>query len=124
MKAKPWQIAIIALALVATGASTAYMLSQSGGVKIDTKLTLVDITTGQLYEVNLKKHRVALPARDPEKGEYRLFQVRKSDDGKWFLTENSRGMLRTTKFSTKAVNAETGEVIEASPEITAYTPPQ
>ncbi len=122
MKAKPWQIVIIALAFVAVGASAAYMLSQSGP-KIDTKLTLIDVTTGQLYEVNLKKHRVALPARDPEKGEYRLFPVRKNDDGKWVLTDNGRGMIRGTTLAAKAVNIETGEVLESSDSVQDYSPP-
>jgi hypothetical protein len=121
MKAKPWQIVVIALAFVAVGASAAYMLTSSGP-DIPSRITLVDVTTGQLYEVNLKKYRVVLPARDPEQKQMRLFPVKKSGAG-WVLTDTGMGMIRGTDLDTKAVNLSTGEVTNASADVRQYVPP-
>ena len=123
MKARPWQIVIIALAFIAVGASAAYMWSQGGGPDIPTRITLIDVTTGQLYEWNMKKYRVSLPAPDPATGEYRLVPVLKKEEGGWELTGNARTMLRGIKSKFAAVDAKTGAIIETSSEIKTYVPP-
>jgi hypothetical protein len=122
MQAKPWQIVVIALALVAAGASTAYMLSQSGP-KFPTKITLMDVTTGQLFEWDTKKYRVSLPAADPASGEYRLVPVEKGEGGAWILTGNAKGMLRSITSKVTAVDTKTGEVTGASSDVKRYVPP-
>lgn len=121
MKAKPWQIVVIALAFIAVGASTAYMLTSSGP-NVPSKIMLVDVSTGQLYEVNLRKHRVVLPARDPDQKQYRLFPIKKSASG-WTLTESGMAMIRGTDVDVKAVNLSTGEVTQASSDVRQYVPP-
>lgn len=123
MKAKPWQIVIIALACIAVGASAAYMFTRSGP-NIPSTIMLVDVSTGQLYQVNIKRHRVGLPAQDPEQKQYRLFPVRKTEAGGWQITENGLGLIRTmTDIDKKAVDPRTGEVLSASADIREYVPP-
>lgn len=121
MKAKPWQLVVIALAFVAAGASAAYMLTNAGP-KVPSRIMLIDVSTGQLYEVNLKRYRVGLPARDPDQQQYRLFPVQKEGTG-WVLTENGRGMIRGTDVDTKAVDLTTGAVVQASQDVREYVPP-
>jgi hypothetical protein len=121
MKAKPWQIAIIALAFVAVGAAAAYMFSGSGP-DVPTRITLIDVTTGQLYDWDMKRYRVALPAPEPASREYRLVPVLKKD-GVWELTGNGRSMLKGITAKITAVNAKTGEVVQASADVKEYVPP-
>ena len=121
MKAKPWQIVVIALAFIGVGAALTSIVSPSGP-DVPTRIMLVDVTTGQLYEVNLKRHRTGLPARDPEHKQHRLFPVKKAGSG-WVLTENAMGMIRGTALEVKAVDLRTGEVTHASADVKQYVPP-
>jgi hypothetical protein len=121
MKAKPWQIVVMVVALVAVGVSAALMLSRSGP-KIPSTVMLVDVSTGQLYEVNIKRYRLGLPAQDPEQKEYRLFAVRKTDEG-WEVTGNGLGLLHTMKIDTGAVDTATGRVLKPSKDVREYVPP-
>lgn len=121
MQAKPWQVVVIALSIVATGIATACMWPS--GPDIPTRLKLINIASGQVYEVDLAAHRVALPARDPETGEYLLVPIRQHDTGEWFLTETAMGMVDPLKLNTAAVNLKTGAVRSPITAIKHYRPP-
>lgn len=122
MQARPWQIAIIALSVVAAGASSAYLLTRSGP-NIPTRMTLVDVSTGKLYELDKAKYRVLLPARSPDDGEIRLVPVAKDESGKWVVTGNGMAMLKGLTTKITAVNIETGEVTPAGSKVEKYIPP-
>ena len=123
MQAKPWQIAVIALAFVAVGGSTAYLVTRSG-TKVPTRANLVDVTTGQIYEWDKARYRTVLPAPSPEApSEFRLVPVTKDASGKWLLTDNGRNMLKAITAKPTAIDTSTGEVISSAGGIKSYVPP-
>ena len=121
MHASPRQIVVLAAGVVAIAVAVLFVASRARP-DIPTRLTLINVDTGQLYRVNLARHRTGLPARDPLTGEYALFPVEKQQD-RWTLTELGRGMLRGSDVNADAVDLETGEVLTSSDDILEYKPP-
>jgi hypothetical protein len=83
MKAKPWQIALIVIGLAVGIGSAAWFAFSGDEVKLDRRYFLVDVETGQIYEVDSTKYRLVLPATNPETGKVSLIGIHQSEDGTW-----------------------------------------
>ena len=121
MRATPRQILILAAGSVAIAVLIA-VVALRARPEIPTRLTLIDVATGQLYTVNLARHRTGLPAREPRTGKYTLFPVERRGD-RWTLTEQGRAMLRGSDIRTDALDQHTGDVVTVSDDILDYRPP-
>jgi hypothetical protein len=84
---KPWQIAVLAIALIGVAVMTFY--SCSGGdsrVNLADELKLVDVQTGTVYVVKLDQKRpVSIPAKSPTSGARSLFPIYEKEGG-WFIS--------------------------------------
>jgi len=82
---KPWQLIVIAAAVLVLGYSGWSFVS---GDRIDQPdgIMCVDVFTGQLYDVKKGRAKgIALPVKHPETGERSLFPVEESENGNWQL---------------------------------------
>jgi hypothetical protein len=110
---KPWQIGVIAVALLAVCGSIFYSCSgASSTVKQANTARMVDIRTGELFEASYPEKRpVSFPAKNPKSGDASLYPVFFRDN-KWSL--NTRYMTDIKKDqSLKAgliVDAKSGEI--------------
>jgi hypothetical protein len=94
---KPWQIVVLALALIGAGVMTFYSCSGgSGQPELATSVNLVDVKTGALFLAKYPEKRpVSYPAKNPETGEATLYPVYQKD-GAWYLTSRVIGAAKST----------------------------
>ncbi len=84
---KKWQAAVLGLALVAVGVSVFFSLRGSGPESMMTKrVLLVDVTTGDLFEMSTKKGAAIIPELNPATGQRALYPVTKDDRGQWHVS--------------------------------------
>ncbi len=109
-KAKPWQIILMVLAVIALGFSV-WKFGFSGGrvVQPDSFMT-VDIMTGQLYELRKGKARgMLLPAKNPDSGGRTLYPVEELD-GVWVVKNAYLGYLSEDDLKKSKVTGGSGVV--------------
>lgn len=92
---KPWQIILIAVAVVVLGFS---VFRSIGGLSPEAQLgksmMLVDANTGQLYKADISgRNGLLIPARSPESDEYALVPVIENEEGEWVISERYKGTL-------------------------------
>lgn len=116
---KPWHIVVIVAAVVGIGASVYFFVGGSDSVPINKNMTLVDITTGDLYSVSLSGHHfIVTPGVNPETGKVSLFPVHKNAKGAWAVSGRDLGALSQVQGEPKAlVDPKSGEV-----KVTSDTP--
>lgn len=91
--AKPWQIALIALAIVVLLGSLAWRMTHSETVSYVQDFILVDVETGELFKVHRPTDRsLPIPAINPATERLSLYPATKSGDG-WVVAETSRQFL-------------------------------
>jgi hypothetical protein len=117
---KPWHIVVFVAAIVAVGASAYLMWSGSdSGPAINHEMTVVDITTGDLYSVSLSGHKfLVTPGINPQTGKVSLFPVHKNAGGSWAVSARDLSALSQVQGEPKAlIDRRTGEV-----KVTSETP--
>ncbi len=114
MKAKPWQIALIVIGLAVGLGSGAWFVLGGDEVKLERRYFLVDVETGDLFEVDSIKYRLVLPARNPETGRVSLIGVHREDDGTWYVPKRDLDSIRQLDkgVEVKAINRESGDLIK------------
>ena len=121
-KMKPWQIGLFVAAVVVLGASLAWSLMRGDGTNIANRMTLIDVKTGDLYNVNLGGSRtVMIPARHPDTRERTLFPV-VEEDGEWRLVERYARALERVEGSMIDISGN-GGVEPSSTRATKYEAP-
>ncbi len=91
--AKPWQIALIALALVVLLGSLAWRISHSETVSYAQDFILVDVETGELFKVHRPTDRsLPIPAINPATERLSLYPAARDGNG-WVVEESSRQFL-------------------------------
>lgn len=90
-KPKPWQIGVIALAVVAAGVSIVLTITRSDAPKISTERYLVDVSTGELFEIDVSKGAF-FPALNPQTGRRSLLPV-KREGSEWVVESRYLGGL-------------------------------
>lgn len=111
MKAKPWQIALIAVGLLIGVASIMYnaVRSSSGEASLVYSMTLVDAETGKLYEVaDYREARITLPEWRPTTEKAALIPVQRQEDGRYVVPAQARPMLQSLDVPVKVIDRETG----------------
>ena len=113
MKAKPWQIALIVIGLAVGLVSAAWFVLGGDEVQLDRRYFLIDVETGDIYDVDSKKYRLVLPAMHPESGRVVLVGVQKDDTGVWFVPPRDLESVRQLDKSVqvKAIDPATGGVV-------------
>lgn len=109
-KVKPLQI-VLFVAAVGAIAFTSYRLIRGDGIKMSDHLLVVDITSGELFEIDTNGKGIVLPAKNPSTGERTLYPMYRDDNGDLILEE--RGLARLEEHETTLndhINRETGQV--------------
>lgn len=120
MKIKPGQLVILVLGAVGLVWIAYLTLGPGDGVKLAHRFTMVDVSTGQLYDVSTAKHAIMEPAPLPGGNEDRLVRVKREDSGKWVVAARSLPLLKDLPVNPEIVNPETGEVLKPSSGIETY----
>ena len=120
MKVKPWQMAVIVIGLLVGVGSMIWQMVNSDGVDLKHQYTLIDVESGDLFDVDSTKVRLMLPAKHPETGRVALVRVAKDDKGRWYVIPRDMELLTQLDegVNVKAIDAETGDVLNqaASPK--------
>lgn len=92
--AKPWQIALIVIGLLAGAAGVVYAMTSGKSVDLVDSMTLVDVNTGELFRVNTNNRSIIIPMKRKD-NDQRTLMVAVFDDGekKWIVPERYRGPL-------------------------------
>jgi hypothetical protein len=109
---KPWHVVVLVGAAVALSASAYFTLGGGTGLKLANEMTVVDITTGDLYIIPLGgKRAVGIPGRNPESGKVTLLPVSKDESGTWTVSPRYLGGLQLIEGEPKALlDKKTGAV--------------
>ncbi len=111
--AKPWQIALIVIGLLAGGAGVVFALTSMGPVETAAQVYVVDVESGQLYRANTVGKTVLIPMTSPETGENTLYPVVEDEEsGEWRISDRYRDafLRRTEGQDTPAVDRSSGVV--------------
>ncbi len=113
MKAKPWQIALIVIGLAVGLGSAAWFAFSGDDVQLDRRYFLIDVESGDIFEVDSTKYRLVLPARHPETGRISLIGVHRGDNGVWFVPPRDLGSIKQLDkgVEVKAINKDSGDLI-------------
>jgi hypothetical protein len=108
--ARPWQIVLIVAALVLAVVSLMYFFAGRGSVRTSGEVTLVDVTTGELWKASIRARGIGIPATNPDTGKSTLVMVSQDGDGRWIVSARDIGAIRSAGIDPKAVDPGTGEV--------------
>ena len=110
--AKPWQIALIVIGLLAGIVGVVFAISGGDRVDMADSMTLVDVTTGDLYRIDAKNRSRTIPMKHGETGERVLLHARKDEaTGKWTVPQRYRVALRQfDDIETIDIDRESGEI--------------
>jgi hypothetical protein len=113
MKVKGWQIAVIVIGFVVAIASITYSLSGPGEPQLPHRYYLIDVETGDIFDVDSKKYLLAIPATNPATQKVSMLRVRKDEDGTWRVFERDLALFSALDKSVKvnAVDRDSGEVL-------------
>ncbi len=109
--AKPWQIVLIVAAAGVFGFSI-WKLVFSGGVGLPNAVLLVDVKTGNLFEIDISGRKAAsYPEKHPDTGEYTLMPIQKGADSSWQIAPRLLTLLQDVQGDMPAVlDRSTGRV--------------
>ncbi len=122
MNAKPWQIGVIVVGLLAaTGLSVWNLLGSDG--ELPSTYLLVDVESGQVFRVNKDRHRLSLPAPHPKTKKRSLIGVEKDEQG-FFVDNYNLGALKSLDEDVKntAIDPQTGEFLVPAKDPISYDP--
>ena len=114
MKARPWQIVVIAVGLVVGALGVLYVTLPSDKVKIADTVHVVDVTTGEVFRADISGRRTT-PTVNPATGQESLVRCYFDEaDGKWKVGQRDLSMVRylqSQNIPIKAVDLQTGEIL-------------
>ncbi|MBO6740304.1 MAG: hypothetical protein JJ916_10625 [Phycisphaerales bacterium] len=101
---KPWQIILIAVAVVVLGFSL-WRSFTSGQVNLPDSVLVIDVETGDMYRMGLGKRNGAyFPEKNPESGQHNLMPVVKTESGDWIVPNHARPAMQDIDGENKFVN--------------------
>ncbi len=117
--AKPWQFVVLALGFVAIVFTVVYTFI--GGDKtpdLTSLVTVVDVKSGQLYEVDSTKFFLGFPMTNPETKSATLFPVsRESETDPWKIQAQYVSVVRALPDADTAAMADKRQgLLKPSPE--------
>jgi hypothetical protein len=110
--AKPWQIALIVVGLLAGIVGVVFAISSGDRVAMADSVVLVDVTTGDLYRVSVENRSITIPMKHGETGERVLLHARKDEaSGRWAVPERYRpALVQFSDVETIEIDRESGEI--------------
>ncbi len=113
MNAKPWQIALIVIGLVVGVGSGAWFVFGGDEVRLERRYFLIDVESGDIFEVDSTKYRLVLPAIHPDTGRTTLVGVSQDESGGWYVSPRDLGSIRELGqgVEVKAVDLDSGELV-------------
>jgi len=110
-KAKPWQIAVVVIGLLAGAGMVVMSIFNSDAPRLANSLTVVDIETGDLFEIGVGKGMISFPIKNPNNGKVSLMPVYKGEGGHWFVASRYLGDIGTLDgIKPDAIDASSGKV--------------
>jgi hypothetical protein len=109
-KAKPWQVVLVVAALVVACVSVVVIFRGKSPVTLSDELTLVDVTTGELWTVSVKGRGVGIPATNPETGVQSLISAFQDEQGRWIAGSRDMKAVGHLGIKPAAVDPKTGEI--------------
>jgi hypothetical protein len=109
--AKPWQIAVIVIGLLAGAGMIVVSAFTGDAPRLAKSLTVVDVETGDLFEIDVGKGMISFPIKNPNNSKLSLMPVYKGDGGNWFVASrylNDISSLAGVK--PEAIDAASGKV--------------
>lgn len=110
-EARPWQIAVIVVGLIALVAGVVFQCGRST-VPFADSIVLVDVASGELIEAPFPKFPVMFPAKNPGTQSPTLYPAQLRD-GKWFVEGRYVPYIPKDPKPT-AMNAKSGEIATTS----------
>jgi hypothetical protein len=107
-RARPWQIVIVVAACIAVGLSIYLALTGDRGAQINSEITLVDPSTGELFRSGGSRG-VTIPATNPRTGQAMLIPAIHEGD-KWFVNKRYLPSIDRAGAHLDALDRTTGEV--------------
>lgn len=108
---RPWHIVVIVAALAIAGVSLWFTLNRGPNLKIADSMLMVDVQTGELFQVSRKPRPPTIPFTNPKTKAMALLPVEKSGEGGWKIMARYMENIDALNPSTDVlVNRETGEV--------------
>lgn len=106
--AKPWQIVLLVLAVIAVIASTIYSFINSDDLGLANKISMVDVVTGDRYVVKVPKSgSMGIPGTNPVTKEETLVPYWKDEESaQWKVID---------RYAASVVNARKGSKIAVDP---------
>ena len=110
--AKPWQIALIVIGLLAGVAGLVVALTGGSRVEMADSAVLVDVTTGELYRVNINNRSITIPMKRGDTGERVLLHASKDETtGRWTVPQRYRIALQQFNgIDTVDIDRESGVI--------------
>ena len=107
---KPWQIVLFVVASLAL-IFIAFNIIRGNGIDIEHDLIVVDVISGEVYEIDTNGRGIVLPTKNPQTGERTMYPVFKNESGQWVLEGRALSAIRERKLKTgDFLNPETGIV--------------
>jgi hypothetical protein len=117
--AKPWQIVLMVVAVVAVAVSM-YLTTSGTDEKpaMVEDVTMVDVTTGELFVFNVSGGRsISVPGVHPTSKKRSLLPVMKDESGQWIVSARDLSALSATEGEPTAItDRRTGRVSTAPGE--------
>ncbi len=108
--AKPWQIVLIVVGLLAGAVGVVFALSSSGPPKTADQLLLVDVETGDLYRIRTANRTLVMPMKRPGTDSRVLFPVEQPEEGGYRISSRYMDTFLARTNETPPVDRDTGEV--------------
>lgn len=121
MKAKKWQIIVVALGGAALIGLGSYTLVYDAPIVMNQEFYLYDPQTNDLYFADWKKVRFSLPAMHPQTGERRLLRIKQAG-GAWKVVDRDMELMERLSESNKFIQPD-GTLRTEPKEPVAYTLP-
>jgi len=113
--AKPWQLILIGVGLL--GAVVCFLIFNPFVDPVEAQMArrvyLVDVSSGELFEVSTKERGIAPPLRNPETQKVSLVPVKEGENGSdWYVSSRHMALLEMVEVEVSAVE-EDGKVPQA-----------
>lgn len=106
---KPWHIAVIVAAVLSVSFMV-YRTLASDTPKLTSRITLVDLGSGELFEAQTGKISAIIPEKNPDTGAFTLYPAVKDDKGVWHVAPRYLQGLDPKAPAGALVSSKTGEV--------------
>ena len=113
---KPWHLVLFGAAFLGL-AITTYRMIFGESVPLTSKIVLVDVVTGDLFEAKVGGRVAAvLPEKNPDTGQFTLLPVSKDDAGVWTVSQRYLGSLSPSIKPTAVGTSGAVKVSSTSPK--------